>query len=133
MVKLPQPKQKKERDSTIALINIVFLMLIFFLIAGTITPPLDDAIDPVLARTEQAAKLESLLSLRSDGKLYFHGVETGIEKFASEFLQQSVNPKEPARLFVDQNSSAARLVVVINGLKASGIQSIRIVTKRNPA
>ncbi|HBT01217.1 MAG TPA: biopolymer transporter ExbD, partial [Citreicella sp.] len=34
-------RQKTEREPTIALINIVFLMLIFFLVAGTLAQPLD--------------------------------------------------------------------------------------------
>ena len=34
-------RQKKHREPTIALINVVFLMLIFFLVAGRIAPPLD--------------------------------------------------------------------------------------------
>ena len=36
-----RPPARPERDSTIALINIVFLMLIFFLVAGTLAQPLD--------------------------------------------------------------------------------------------
>ena len=34
-------QQPRKRDPSIALINIVFLMLVFFLIAGTIAAPLD--------------------------------------------------------------------------------------------
>ncbi|MEX0279340.1 MAG: ExbD/TolR family protein, partial [Ruegeria sp.] len=39
MIRYARPRHK--RDSTIPLINVVFLMLIFFLIAGTIATPLD--------------------------------------------------------------------------------------------
>ena len=39
----------KKPEPAIALINIVFLMLIFFLIAGTLAPPLDK--DLTLVRT----------------------------------------------------------------------------------
>ena len=130
MIKLKAAPTNKERDSTIALINIVFLMLVFFLIAGTITPPLDNSIDPVSSKTEKNSELNGLLSLRSDGSLYFQGVETNPEKFASAISISSENTSEPARLFVDQNASATTLVKTINELKAFGIQSIRIVTKR---
>lgn len=34
-------RQKSEREPTIALINIVFLMLVFFMVAGTLAAPLD--------------------------------------------------------------------------------------------
>ena len=37
-------RPKTEREPTIALINIVFLMLIFFLVAGTLAQPLDSAL-----------------------------------------------------------------------------------------
>ena len=34
-------KSKPQREPTIALINIVFLMLVFFMVAGTLAQPLD--------------------------------------------------------------------------------------------
>ena len=65
----PSPP-RRGRDSTIALINIVFLMLIFFLIAGTVAPPLDREIDLVdtsgLVVEGVVQKRDGTLSIKAD-------------------------------------------------------------------
>ena len=44
---LRRPAERRKGEPTIALINIVFLMLIFFMIAGALAPPLDARVELV--------------------------------------------------------------------------------------
>lgn len=46
-----KPRQRSKREPTIALINIVFLMLVFFMVAGTLAQPLDPELK--LVKTEE--------------------------------------------------------------------------------
>lgn len=130
MLKLnPKPKQT-ERESTIALINIVFLMLIFFLIAGTITPPIDSQVEPISASNENDADLNDMLAIRADGELVYKSESIEVDSYASTFLANEANNTRPVKLFVDQKLEATKLVTVINTLKASGIISIQVITKK---
>lgn len=58
----PRP-QKASDDALIPLINIVFLMLIFFMIAGQIQPPEVLSIDPPNSRQSRLIKPERILLL----------------------------------------------------------------------
>ena len=129
MMRLRQQPNKKARESTIALINIVFLMLIFFLIAGTITPPIDSSINPITANIEENADLEDLLSARADGELYYRSVKTDPASYFSNLLKTEETSTKNIRLIVDQKLEATKLVEIINELKIAGASSIRLITK----
>ena len=51
----PIAKAKPQREPTIALINIVFLMLVFFMVAGTLSQPLDSDLN--LVETHDTVRL----------------------------------------------------------------------------
>lgn len=50
-------KPARKPEGTIALINVVFLLLVFFLVAGSLSVPADQEIDPALAGSFDAARL----------------------------------------------------------------------------
>ncbi|MEM9277923.1 MAG: biopolymer transporter ExbD [Pseudomonadota bacterium] len=130
MIRIENTRTRKEKDSTIALINIVFLMLVFFLIAGTIVPPLDSQISPILSGVEQNAELENTISVRADGTTYFQGNPITPADFVSEFLRDIENSNRPVRILSDKDLGAVQLVDVINQLQSAGAPSIRVVTER---
>ncbi|PJI84282.1 biopolymer transport protein ExbD [Yoonia maricola] len=122
-MKRPSPRRKPE--PTIALINIVFLMLIFFLVAGTIAPPLDP--DLTLARTENIAGREppDALVLTADGVLRFRGAEADVDAYMRT-LDTAV-----ARIVPDRDASAARLMEVTLALRAAGASRVMVVAERS--
>ena len=61
------------KEPTITLINIVFLMLIFFLIAGTLAPPLDPGITLMDLENEQGHEMPDALAILADGALNYRG------------------------------------------------------------
>ncbi|MEM9278714.1 MAG: biopolymer transporter ExbD [Pseudomonadota bacterium] len=130
MMKIGNPTPRKEKDSTIALINIVFLMLVFFLIAGTIVPPLDNQINPVLSEVEKNAELENTLSVRANGETFYQGKQTSPAEFISEFLRDIENTNRPVRVLSDRELSAVMLVDVINQLQSAGAPSVHVITQR---
>ncbi|MEM7291023.1 MAG: biopolymer transporter ExbD [Pseudomonadota bacterium] len=130
MITFEPAKPRKERDSTIALINIVFLMLIFFLIAGTIVPPIDGEISPVLNESTENAELEGMLAIRADGSMISKGAPITIGKFATSFLESTESDNLPVRIFPDQETKAAKVLDIANQLRTLGIAQIRLVTER---
>ena len=65
--------QRRKRDPSIALINVIFIMLIFFLIAGTVAPPLDTDLQLVDTSGLEGREPPDALVLREDGTLSFRG------------------------------------------------------------
>ena len=122
MIRPPVPRRR--RDSTIALINIVFLMLIFFLIAGTIAPALDP--DLKLADTAglEGREPPDALLLHADGSLSFRGAPIDPAGFMAGQDGTDV------RIVPDRNVPAPRLIEVAGSLRRLGASSIFVVTER---
>jgi biopolymer transport protein ExbD len=119
-----QPTIRRKRDSTIALINVVFLMLIFFLIAGTVAPPLDPELTLVDTSELEGREPPDALILRQDGALSFRGA--AIEPPAYMELHQS----GPVRIVPDRNVSGQRLIQVTGQLRRAGATSVFVVTEQ---
>lgn len=129
-MRLPRPTRPKERDNTIALINIVFLMLIFFLIAGSLSPPLDP--DVSLISTEQAERAEppdALMAMR-DGSLRLHGEETSASAYMALLLKGKGSRDAVVKLAADRELPAARLVEIVDELRAAGAVTVTVITER---
>jgi biopolymer transport protein ExbD len=122
----PRPPRSRA-EPTIALINIVFLMLVFFLVAGQIARPLDRTVELVTADLAAARVPEDALVLRADGALLWRGAPTTPEAFAA------AHPEGPLRLLPDRNVPAADLVAVAAALRGLAGQEVRLVTKRGLA
>jgi biopolymer transport protein ExbD len=128
-MRLPRPRTKAETDNTITLINIVFLMLIFFLIAGTLTPPLDP--DVTLATTQDAPAAEPSIALAigADGQMRWQGNPTQLQAFLADHA--GARGGEPLKLAIDRELPAADLIDTVGALRAGGFATISVVTERD--
>ncbi|ANT61977.1 biopolymer transporter ExbD [Salipiger sp. CCB-MM3] len=121
-------KQKSEREPTIALINIVFLMLVFFLVAGTVARPLDPDLKLVHTADLQGAAPADALVLHADGTMSVQG--TPIEDSAAALEMLGDGAKTLARIVPDRDLPAADLIRVGRELRAAGAEKVVIVTER---
>lgn len=122
MIRRSAPRRK--RDSTIALINVVFLMLIFFLITGTIAPPLDPDLDLVNTSELEGREPPDALVLHKDGTLSFRGKVTDPEAFMTGHGGGTV------RIVPDRDALGSRLIEVTGQLRRNGASSVFLVTER---
>ncbi len=116
--------QRRRRDPTIALINVVFLMLIFFLIAGTLAPPLDPDLKLVDTSGLEGREPPDALVLRADGTLSVRGKPTDPSSFMAG------HGKGPVRIVPDRAAPGPRLVEVSGTLRRLGATSVILVTER---
>lgn len=119
---------KTEREPTIALINIVFLMLIFFLVAGTIAAPLDA--DLKLVRTEgiEGTAPADVLVVHADGRMAHKG--SPVASAAAFMAGLSQDARDKVRIVPDRDLPAAILVALGRDLRTAGAQRVAIVTER---
>ncbi|MBE1291737.1 MAG: biopolymer transporter ExbD [Shimia sp.] len=115
---------RKKRDSTIPLINVVFLMLVFFLIAGTVAPPLDPTLNLVQTKDLEGREPPDALVLHVDGHVSFRGRAISPEQHVAK------HGVGPIRIVPDRDVSAQRLMEVTGALRRAGATSIVLVTER---
>ena len=132
MLILPRPAEKPPKENTIALINIVFLMLIFFLIAGAIAPPMED-IDLIETSDSRPVEPPRALFVTAEAELIYEGKTTTVENYIAG-LKETVAAGEEAgphaRIAADSTLPAIQLIDVIDRLRAAGAGRITVITER---
>jgi biopolymer transport protein ExbD len=125
-------REKPKREPTIALINIVFLMLIFFLVAGTLAQPLDDKLRLVNTRDLETTPPADALVIHQDSSLTYRGnpVSRENEDLENFLTGTGASLKERTRLVPDRNLDATELVKIGRDLRLAGAEKIVIVTER---
>lgn len=122
------PLKRTEREPTIALINIVFLMLVFFMIAGTLAPAMDPKVTLVDTRDLDGSTPPDALVVRADGTMTYRG--NPVRDLPSYLSQLSEDEMQVMRLVPDRDLPARDLVRLGNDLRAAGAQKVRLVTSK---
>ncbi|WP_170773010.1 ExbD/TolR family protein [Ruegeria lacuscaerulensis] len=122
MIRSGTPRRK--RDSTIPLINVVFLMLIFFLITGTIATPLDPDLELVNTSELEGREPPDALVLHKDGTLSFRG-----NAILPELYMEGREPGA-VRIVPDREAPGARLIEITGQLRRLGASSVFVVTEK---
>lgn len=120
--------QRKKAEPTIALINIVFLMLIFFLVSGTLAQPLDGDLELIETSELEGREPPDALVLHADGRLSYRGeAKADISVFLSG---REGDDLAKVRIVPDRNAEADTLVDISRALRAAGAVEVVIVTER---
>lgn len=117
---LPQQRRSSSDDNMIPLINIVFLLLIFFMVAGHIQKRPDASIDvPTLQHLDTPANLQNFVEINAEGvvsmnetimtPLQLAHVLTSAEAPASSVIDLT--------LVIDQRATARQLDNVLSELR----------------
>jgi biopolymer transport protein ExbD len=123
--------ERVKGEPTLPLINIVFLMLIFFLVAAQLARPLDAELQ--LAETDDPNLVPppDALVLRMDGTLIFRGVETSPDQVITILQEEPQSVGElNLRLIPDRRGKATDLVATVQALRTAGATSVFVVTER---
>lgn len=129
-------RSNSDDDNLIPLINIVFLMLIFFMVAGQIQP--SDGVKVELPNSISDTKLtpERLkVVIAEDGELFIDGAQVLQDDFASRVLAyvQTLTPeqKENAAVVIkaDGNLVVERMQDYVKTIKKSGVTHISLMTQ----
>ena len=119
---------RRPKEPTIALINIVFLMLVFFMVAGTLSPPLDGDIALVETKALDGREPPDALVIDSGGELRHRGVVlTSVSAFVDRMDRR---PDDTVRLMPDRALPATALLRISAELRAAGAEHIVISTER---
>lgn len=119
----PRPR-RASREPVVPMINVVFLLLIFFLMTAQIAPPAPfDLTLPSASGDEDAG--QTALYISADGEIAFESAR------GDAALSQAASLPEdtPLRLYADATLPAATLAQVLTQLAALGATRVEIVTE----
>jgi len=115
-------------EPMLPLINVVFLLLIFFMIAGHITVPIKDISIPVQQQnnplTQQQKLQNSWLTISATGELTYHKKIVPISALAALFAN-----KAQLSLLVDKLITTGTLEQVTRELSNIGVKKVSLITQ----
>lgn len=120
----------KSEERILPLINVVFLLLIFFMIAGSLSSSEPFEVEPPRSAQAAGTELEPLrLVVGFDGNLALEG-ETlpRAELFARLKQHLKDNPQLKLQLKADGRIPGNRLVLLLEELRAAGVEKLRLLT-----
>ncbi|MEB8386453.1 biopolymer transporter ExbD [Rhodobacteraceae bacterium KMM 6894] len=121
-------RQRTRIEPTIALINIVFLMLVFFMVAGTLSQPLDKDLRLVRTSDLEGRAPPDTLVVHPDGRLAYRGKP--VASAQAFYAARPEDQRDVVRVVPDQALSAKTLVKLARDLRALGASRVVIVTQR---
>ncbi|VVT13069.1 biopolymer transporter ExbD [Hoeflea sp. EC-HK425] len=116
-------------EPTIALINIVFLMLIFFIVAAQIAPPLDGEVKLVLTESLDNRRPPDALVVMPDGLMKYRGALVTPAHYVTIKQESAPDDIREIRLVPDRELPAAKLIDIGRELRGLGAEKIMLVTE----
>ena len=124
----PRPRSHEER--VLPLVNVVFLLLIFFMLAGRLVVTDPFPVEPPRSSSEgSAAARELRVLVGADGRLALNGEEMAPELFRARVTQRlDQDPGSRLRLKADGGAEATQVVMVMEWLREAGARRIELLT-----
>lgn len=120
---LSPPPRKPKSESIVPMINVVFLLLIFFLMTSQIAPPDPFEVTAPTARDGTEAEAKAVLYVNGAGRLHFDGAENGA---ALRRLQRLTSDETTVLLRADSALEATRLAEILAELAGVGVTRVEL-------
>jgi biopolymer transport protein ExbD len=117
-------------ESVLPLTNVVFLLLIFFMLAGRLASPEAFEIQPPVSTSEAQARRDGLeIQLAANGEIALDGKPVDLKTLERRVGEQiEANPGLALRLKADGAGDATRVVAVMQVLRDAGGEKLRLIT-----
>ncbi|MEZ5920690.1 MAG: biopolymer transporter ExbD [Parvularculaceae bacterium] len=113
------------------LMDIVFIMLIFFIVTSTFVKEPGAEVDRPVAQTAKERKLASILvAITADNDIYIDKDKVELDQVKNKVEQlKQENPKGTAVIQVDSKAEARYLIEVANQIRSAGVDDIAVSTE----
>ena len=129
-MQLKQQPSQSLGENILPLVNVVFLLLIFFMLAGAFSRPDMFKIESPIAENDNAADRKIITILvNADGEMAYNDLVLGMEELKN-LVSTEVEDKSLAtlQLKADANMNAVGLIDIMEALKDTGLDSIHLLT-----
>jgi biopolymer transport protein ExbD len=127
-IHLQELSPHRRADSSLPLINVVFLLLLFLLVSGTLRPPLpEDFAWAETSRDEGTGNIRGGLVLTRNGQVWSEGqlLESGD---LPAFLLQAARTSDLLTVQVDKRAAMEAVADLAAQARTSGISRLTLVT-----
>ena len=128
---MPLPRREPtSEENVLPLINIVFLLLIFFMITGALSATAPFPVDPPEARSAEATEApQQGVAIAADGRLAFGDEEVGLDELTEHAAEwrDAAEAGEVLSVRADTDAATRRLVEVMEALRAAEVETIRLL------
>ncbi|MBL4837776.1 MAG: biopolymer transporter ExbD [Kordiimonadaceae bacterium] len=121
--------KRTKMEPVISLINIVFLILIFFMVTGTLSRHNDGGLTFVQTTGLECCSEPDALRISREGELSYKGAKIATLGSYFEVLEGKF---KSVKLLPDQELSAHQLLGIISEVQKSGAENIVILTQNLP-
>jgi biopolymer transport protein ExbD len=125
------PRRPKDLVNITPLIDVVFILLVFFMLAGAIERPEEIEVVPPASESDDSSDIEDVsILIGADGSVAFMGVRMGSDE---ELVRTATvwfarRPDSSIQLKADSEADAVRVIEVMERLREAGAQYLVLIT-----
>ena len=138
MKRLYQPKftsisSRDSEENVLPLINIVFLLLIFFLMAGTIaTPDIFEVSPPSSNNENPELNTERVILVTKDGRYAFENTEVNLDDLSARIKASAGNnAAHKFKIKADASVHSGKVISIMEMLRNAGVKNTTLSTQRD--
>ena len=132
MIDFDQEPPRRQFETLVPLINVVFLLLIFFLLAGTMKPADKVAVSlPEGMLNDRERDLPTTLTVEADGFVWL-GDRVMDAKLSGVMVEKHLKDTNTKRVAIkaDADAPADAVLELMEGLREAGVEQVTIMTER---
>ncbi|MEM7171618.1 MAG: biopolymer transporter ExbD [Pseudomonadota bacterium] len=122
---------RKNPEPLLPLINVVFLLLIFFMLAGRLTAPDAFWVQVPESASQSHAQAEAITILvGQDGRIVLEGLEienNGLLLAVRNEVED--HPERQVQIKADRGVEAVKVVSILDTLREAGVEKLRLLTE----
>jgi biopolymer transport protein ExbD len=131
MILIRSATARRQSNWVFQFINIIFLILLFFLINGTITEtPQQDILPPITIRSEAGSAPHNGLYVDQSGRLFFQNRQVTEAEFVVTALSRRSTAPRPQLIVVDRRLPAVAMIDLVSSLESAGMSDLSLLTIR---
>lgn len=121
------PSGKPRPGSILPMINVVFLLLIFFLMTANLTKPEPFEVTPPQSTSDTDPKVERVLYVEKTGRMYFEGAEGNAALVALATISEA---NSVVQVRADGRLEAKVMSRLLRDLAQAGLNRVELVVAR---
>ncbi len=130
-MKFPRSQEDRDLVNMTPLIDVVFILLVFFMLAGVIKRPDTVVVEPPKSQAqEEGDEAELVILISADGSLVFDSrpMPSDDDLLRNVQLWLRVHPSVEIQLKADAGADAARVIRVMDLLRQAGAKTLVLLT-----
>ncbi|MEX0693413.1 MAG: biopolymer transporter ExbD [Rhodospirillales bacterium] len=125
----PRRRPSDEDQRILPLINVVFLLLIFFMVAGQLSKTDRIRIDPPVSDSKkEAAEPPLQILIAPDGRIVLGGEDIALDALSGKLRQMSDTHAGTVHVKADGAVDAVTVIGVLDRIKAGGATKVNLLT-----